>query len=126
MRVVDRSEWKRIFVCGFTTLAVLVAIPNGSAAQSDAALPAYTPDANAPRSAIPAIFTWDLSPLFASDEAWDAARLKLLAEIPGLEVFEGRLADPASLQACLDLYFQLHSDANFVTLYANLRQSTAL
>ena len=126
MRVVDRSEWTRIFVCSLMTAALLTAIPNGSAAQPDGALPAYTPDANAARSDIPEIFKWDLSPLFASDEAWDAARLKLLAEIPGLAVFEGRLADPASLQACLDLYFQRHSDANFVTLYANLRQNTAL
>ncbi len=108
------------------TAALLAAVPNVSAGESDAAWPAYTPDANAPRSAIPEIYTWDLSPLFASDEAWDEARLKLLAEIPGLEVYDGRLADPASLRACLDLYFRLHSDANFVTLYANLRQSTAL
>jgi oligoendopeptidase F len=108
------------------TAALLAALPNVNAGEPDAAWPTYTPDANAPRSAIPEIFKWDLSPLFASDEAWDAARLKLLAEIPDLEVFEGRLADPASLQACLDLYFRLHSDANFVTLYANLRQSTAL
>ena len=108
------------------TAALLATLPNVNADEPDAAWPAYTPDANAPRSAIPSIFKWDLSPLFASDEAWDAARLKLLAEIPNLEVFEGKLADPASLQACLDLYFQLHSDANFVTLYANLRQSTAL
>jgi oligoendopeptidase F len=126
MRAIDRSQWTRVFVCGLTTLALLAALPNLNAAELDAAWPAYTPDANDPRSAIPAIFKWDLSPLFASDEAWDAARLKLLAAIPGLEVFEGKLADPASLQACLDLYFRLHSDANFVTLYANLRQSTAL
>ena len=53
-------------------------------------------------------------------------RTKLLGEIPGLEKFDGKLADPASLQACLELYFRLHSDANLVTLYANLRQSTAL
>jgi len=126
MRAINRSGWRKLLACSLVTAALLVAIPNGDAAQPDGALPAYTPDANDVRSDIPEIFKWDLSPLFASDEAWDAARLKLLAEIPGLEVFEGRLADPASLQACLDLYFRLHSDANFVTLYANLRQSTAL
>jgi len=126
MRAINRFEWKKVLVCSLTTAALLAALPGPGAAEVDAAWPAYTPDANAPRSAIPEIYTWDLSPLFASDEAWDEARLKLLAEIPGLEVFEGRLADPASLQACLDLYFRLHSDANFVTLYANLRQSTAL
>ncbi len=40
--------------------------------------------------------------------------------------YEGKLGDPAALTACLELYFRLHLEANFVTLYANLRQSTAL
>ena len=30
------------------------------------------------------------------------------------------------LLACLELYFRLHKDANFVTLYPNLRHATAL
>jgi len=126
MRTINRFQWKELLVCSLTAAALLAAVPNLRAGESGAAWPAYTPDANAPRSAIPAIFKWDLSPLFSSDEAWDAARLKLMAEIPGLEKYEGRLAEPAALQACLDLYFRLHSDANFVTLYANLRQNTAL
>jgi oligoendopeptidase F len=100
---------------------LLTALPCGVAAD----LPAFTPDSNADRSTIPEIFKWNLSPLFASDEAWDTARLKLLEDIPGLEAYVGELAEPASLKACLDLYFRLHSDANFVTLYANLRQNTA-
>ena len=126
MRTINRFQWKELLVCSLTAAALLAAVPNLRAGESGAAWPAYTPDANAPRSAIPAIFKWDLSPLFSSYEAWDAARLKLMAEIPGLEKYEGRLAEPAALQACLDLYFRLHSDANFVTLYANLRQNTAL
>ncbi len=87
---------------------------------------AYAPDANAPRSAIPAEYTWDLKPLFASDQAFEAARTKLLGDMRGLGAFEGKLADPAALAGCLELYFRLHRDANFLTLYANLRQSTAL
>jgi oligoendopeptidase F len=84
------------------------------------------PDANADRADIPEIYTWGLDPLFASEEAWDAARLKLLEDIPALAGYEGKLGDPAALTACLELYFRLHLEANFVTLYANLRQSTAL
>ena len=103
MRVVDQSEWKKYLVCCLMTVALLAALPNGAAAEHDAAWPAYTPDANDPRSAIPEIYRWDLSPLFASDEAWDEARLKLLAQIPGLEAYDGKLADPAALRACLDL-----------------------
>jgi oligoendopeptidase F len=107
------------------TLLLLTAIPNGVAAELAVDPPAFTPDSNAARSAIPEVFKWDLAPLFASDEKWDEARLKLLSEIPGLEAYDGKLADPAALRACLELYFRLHSDGNFVTLYANLRQSTA-
>jgi oligoendopeptidase F len=91
-----------------------------------AELPAYTPDSNAPRSAVPAAYTWDVSPLFASDAAFDQALVKLRQEIPALAQFTGRLSDPATLFNCLDRYFQLHVDANKLTLYANLRQNTAL
>ena len=107
-----------------TRLLLLLAL--GAAAVSFAAeLPSYAPDANAPRAAIPAVYRWDLSPLFASDQAFEQARTKLLAEAAALAKYEGKLAEPATLTACLDLYFRLHRDANFLTLYANMRQSTA-
>ena len=125
MRCVDRIAWKTTLIATLVTVPLLTAIPVGVTAERAADLPAFTPDSNAARSAIPDIYKWDLSPLFASDEAWDAARTKLLAEIPGLEAYDGKLAEPAALRACLDLYFRLHLNANFVTLYANLRQSTA-
>ncbi len=104
---------------------LLAALSPALAATPDSSLPAYTPDANAPRSAIPAVYTWKLSPLFASDEAFEKGRARLLAEIPALGAFQGSLGDPASLAACLELYFRLHKDANYLTLYAGMRQSTA-
>jgi oligoendopeptidase F len=88
-------------------------------------LPSYTPDANAARTAIPAVYRWDLSPLFASDAAFEQARIKLLADVAALAPYEGKLANPATLASCLELYFRLHRAANFLTLYANMRQSTA-
>lgn len=97
-----------------------------AATAAAAGLPAYTPDANAPRDAVPEVYRWDLSPLLPSDEAFEKARATLLAELPKLAGFDGTLSDPKSLAACLDLYFRLHRDANALTLYANLRQSTAL
>jgi oligoendopeptidase F len=105
----------------FVTLALLALV--GSAAA--AALPVYAPDATVACDAIPGIYHWDLSSLFPSDTAWETARRKLLGEVPALAKYEGKLADPKALRECLDLYFRLHSDANFVTLYPNLRQSTA-
>jgi oligoendopeptidase F len=125
MRAADRSDLRGIFIWVFVAVVLLAAAPNDIAAELDANLPAFTPDSNADRSTIPEVFKWDLAPLFASDEAWDTARLKLLKDIPGLTAYDGRLAEPAALRACLELYFRLHSDGNFVTLYANLRQSTA-
>lgn len=103
----------------------LLAFAAPSLAAPAADLPPWTPDANAPRAAVPDVYKWDLSPLFPSDSAWEQARAGLLAEIPRLAAYEGRLGDPRALRECLDLYFRLHSDANFLTLYPNLRRTTA-
>jgi oligoendopeptidase F len=125
MRIADRSEWKNRLMWTLMAVPLLTFVPNWVSAEVAADLPAFTPDSNAARSTIPEVFKWNLAPLFTSEEAWDAARLKILQDIPGLEAYDGKLAEPAALRACLELYFRLHSDANFVTLYANLRQSTA-
>ena len=46
--------------------------------------------------------TWDLSSLFASDKAWEAAFRKWERRIPGFQRFRGQLGnDPAALAACL-------------------------
>lgn len=106
---------------------LLAALAGGALAASarGADLPAFTPDANAPRSAVPALYQWDLMPLFTSDEAFAAGLQKFQSELPALGRFAGRLGEPAALADCLDLYFRLHRDANFLTLYANLRLATA-
>jgi oligoendopeptidase F len=98
----------------------------GAASALAGELPAHVPDANLARSAVPDVFKWDLSPLFASDAAWEQARTQLLTEIPGLARYQGRLGDPESLAAGLAEYFRLHRQADFVALYANLRNSTSL
>jgi oligoendopeptidase F len=113
-------KFSRLFVLLFLLSAALAV-----AATAGADLPAITPDANAPRSAIPDVYKWDLSPLFASDASFEQARVTLLAEVPSLGGFKGKLADPVALSGCLDLYFRLHREANFLTLYANMRQNTA-
>jgi oligoendopeptidase F len=87
--------------------------------------PAYVPDATAPRAVVPDIYKWDLAPLFPSDVAWEQGRVKLLSDIPALAKYEGKLASPKVLADCLDHYFRLHGDANCLTLYANMRLTTA-
>lgn len=103
------------------TLALFAIV--GPAAAAD--LPAYGPDATTACDAIPAIYHWDLAPLFASDADWETARAALLADVPSLAKYEGRLGDPRQLRECLDLYFQLHDRGSFLTQYPNLRQTTA-
>ncbi len=125
MRAGDRRERMTIFIGSLTIMLLTTASATFGETVPAGALPVVVPDANVERAAIPAVFRWDLSPLFPSDAAWDQARLKLLAELPQLAAFEGRLAEPEQLAACLELYFRLHSEANFVTLYANLRHATA-
>ncbi len=104
---------------------VVLLLAVAALAAPPAELPPWSPDANAPRAAVPDVYKWDLTPLFASEAAWDQARVKLLGEIPQLAAYESRLDDPRQLRDCLDLYFRLHSDANFLTLYPNLRWVTA-
>jgi oligoendopeptidase F len=89
-------------------------------------LPAYEPDANASRDQVPDFYKWDLTPLFASDAAWEKALEQLEGEIPGLAAYQGKLGDPAVLKKCLALYFDLHDRASHVQQYANLARVTQL
>ncbi|MDX9723000.1 MAG: oligoendopeptidase F [Myxococcota bacterium] len=88
-------------------------------------LPLHIPDSSQTRSEIPTLYQWDLSPLFANDEAWEAQRAALEDEIPTLTSYAGKLSEPASLNACLDLYFRLHNDVNHLGTYAKMRLDTA-
>ncbi|QDU92974.1 oligoendopeptidase F [Lignipirellula cremea] len=50
-----------------------------------------------PRSEVPAADTWDLSQLYASEEAWEADFAKLQELIPGFAPFRGRLGESAAV-----------------------------
>ena len=49
--------------------------------------------ATPPRSDVPVDRTWDAESVFSSVEAWDAALEALVADLPGLESFAGRLEE---------------------------------
>jgi oligoendopeptidase F len=89
-------------------------------------LPEYTPDANDSRDQVPDAYKWSLLQLFASEEVWDKALDQLGREIPGLAAYRGKLDDPATLNKCLALYFDLHDRASHVQQYANLALMTDL
>ncbi len=105
-------------------LSLMLLILATAAAASD--LPAYTPDANAPRSAVPDAYKWNLTALFAAPEAWRDEVAALQEHLPALQAYQGKLADPAALKGCLDLYFALHDRASWITQYANLALDSEL
>lgn len=106
-------------------LSALIAVLCVTALAVRAELPEYRPDPNAPRTAVPDAYKWNLAPLYRSDAAWETARRTLLENAPALLRYRGRLSDPEALDECLRLYFRLHNDCNRITLYSNLRESVA-
>ena len=56
------------------------------------------------RSKIPAGYTWDLSPVYPSIDAWRTAKDALIAQFPQIDAFRGTLGTSAvRLRDCLDL-----------------------
>ncbi|MBN2799095.1 MAG: oligoendopeptidase F [Deltaproteobacteria bacterium] len=96
---------------------MLLALAMGAALAQNA----YVPDSNAAYADLPADTKWDLSPLFASDEAWKAEVESLQVDIPTMRDFQGKLAKPDCLLKTLDHYTGLHARASKVSLYANLK-----
>ncbi len=119
----DRRRSLLLFLVLAAAGVLLAGLPSAAAAGGDP--PPYVPDATAPRKAVPDVYKWDLTPLFATPEAWEQGRTRLAGEIPSLATYQGRLGDPAALRNCLDLYFRLHDQVNHLTLYANLELVTA-
>lgn len=75
------------------------------------------------RAEIDARFKWNKSRLFESNEAFEAALNRLPSELNRLDschTFE----DAATLKQCLDMYFELHTSVNRLTLYANMTVDT--
>ncbi len=53
------------------------------------------------RSSVSPADTWDLTELFADDQAWEMGFADFESRIPGYARFVGHLADPATLYECL-------------------------
>jgi oligoendopeptidase F len=81
----------------------------------------FVPDANMERADVPDQFKWNLQPLFASDADFAHGLAEATADRTRLAGFEGKLADPAKLRACLELYFETRLLTNRLSLYGNLR-----
>jgi oligoendopeptidase F len=71
------------------------------------------------------LYTWDLSPLFKDDAAWEAERQALLAELPKLRALEqGFGASPASLRRALDQLSAVSLRMRKLGVYASTQAST--
>ncbi len=76
------------------------------------------------RNEIPEQYKWDLSGLFESDDAWEAALAELDAYIPQIEAFVGTLCDsPARLREYFDFSTDMERKLMNVYEYAFLRNS---
>jgi len=78
------------------------------------------PAAAAPeRSETPERYTWDLTDLFPSTDAWERARADLAARIPKLAAFEGHLGDSSgALVRALDAIMDVRRDLGRVYTYS--------
>ncbi|MBP9002093.1 MAG: oligoendopeptidase F [Candidatus Hydrogenedentes bacterium] len=76
------------------------------------------------RHEVPAEHRWDLTPLFASDEAWQTGFSSFLKRLPEIGRWRGKLGRNAqTLRTCLDTLFALYRDLDRFATYAHLRYS---
>ncbi|CAN5340498.1 oligoendopeptidase F [soil metagenome] len=88
-----------------------------------AATPAWAQDKTAPTE----VAAWDLSDLYADDAAWDAARRKVLGDVPGLLAYKGTLGTSAEkLAAALVAQSDLGRTASRVYTYISLKADADL
>ena len=75
------------------------------------------------RNEIDKQYRWDLSTLYASDEAFEEDFRKLDACIANVAAFAGKLTDAASIMACFEADTELDLLLSDLFCYANLRRS---
>lgn len=77
------------------------------------------------REEIEAKYTWDLSDIFESNEAWEKAFTKVNEIIPDIEKYKGRLSEsPGTLKEALDLF--QNTSADLMELYPYSKMSKDL
>ncbi len=74
------------------------------------------------RSAYPERYTWDLTRLYATDEAWQQEKRRIAEMLPSLDQFIGTLGRSASqLLSCLELLTTLSKELTRLHSYASMR-----
>ncbi len=73
------------------------------------------------RSAIPDRYKWNLAEIYPSDQAWRAAKDKLVAELPAIRAFKGTLgSSPQKLADALELSSRQAKDFTRLYVYASM------
>ncbi len=100
---------KKIIIVGI--IAMLI-ITTGEAARTQ------TRD----RAQIPVQYTWDLTPIYASDEAWQAAKKDLMQQFDKILSFRGQLDKSANnLLNCLEMNSKIGKELNRLRSYAMMK-----
>ena len=91
-----------------TAAAVAATVVAGTAQQKD-------------RSAVPDQYKWDLTQIYPSDQAWRAAKDKLVGELPAVRTFRGTLGSSApKLTDALELTSRLSKEFTRLYVFASM------
>src|SRR5438034_10671476 len=86
-----------------------------------AAAPGTAAEQERDRARVPDRYKWSLADLYPGDEAWRAAKDKVVKDIATLSAFNGTLGQsPQRLAGALDAVNHVAKDFQRVALYANL------
>ena len=73
------------------------------------------------RSKILDKYKWNLADIYPTDDAWKAAKVRLVAKIPEVDQFKGTIGrSPKDLLACLDFSFNFSKELARLSVYAGL------
>jgi oligoendopeptidase F len=93
----------------FTAILVAGALTTGVAAQQQE------------RGSVPDRYKWDLTQIYPSDQAWRAAKDKLVSEVAAIRAFKGTLgSSPPKLADALELSSRLSKEFSRLYVYASM------
>lgn len=73
------------------------------------------------RNVIEDQYKWNLSHLYSGDKSWEEARDKIVAEMPKIEQFKGKLTkSSADLLACLEFTTKLDKESSRLFIYTSM------
>jgi len=79
------------------------------------------------RSKVETKYTWNLEEIYASNEAWQADKNRLLADLPKFESYKGKLGTSSkTLREFFDFFFDFYKQYSRVYSYASMKSDQDL